>query len=174
MSLVSVAPLWLIAVLACAMLAAALEDIARLRISNLTSLVVFAGAIAAAVIAGPTWGLWQNGVVFLAILLLGTAAFSRGLLGGGDVKLFAAAGLWFDLGSALWFVALVFLSGGLVAIVYLLIRPFRRRAVAKKDRRIPYGIAIAVGMLAAALLDRGVVGRQDHQLPKFNIERYRS
>ena len=174
MNLVSVAPLWLLAVLACAMIAAAVEDIARLRISNVTRLLVFAGAIAAALIVGPAWALWQNGVVFLAVLLLGTGAFSRGLLGGGDVKLFAAAGLWFDLGSAVWFVALVFLSGGLVAVVYLLIRPFRRRAVAKKDRRIPYGIAIAVGMLAAALLDRGSTAREQHQPPNFNIERYRS
>jgi prepilin peptidase CpaA len=106
--------------------------------------------------------------------VLGTLAFSAGLLGGGDVKLFAAAGLWFDLRSGIGFVVLVFLSGGLVAIAYILSRLFRRSVTAKKDRRIPYGIAIAVGMLAVALLDRGYVGPLKPQPSQFDIQRYHS
>lgn len=136
------------------MLAAAVEDGARLRISNLTSLVVVLGAIAAAMVGGPTWSLWQNVAVFLIVLALGTLAFSAGWLGGGDVKLFAAAGLWFDLSSALWFVAAVFLAGGVVAVCYLLSRPFRRTAAGgRMNRRVPYGIAIAIGALAMVLID---------------------
>ena len=174
MNLVVAAPLWLIVLLGCAMLAAAVEDGLRFRISNVTTLVVLVAAVAAAFLAGPSWALWQNGVVFLVLLVLGTFAFSAGLLGGGDVKLFAAAGLWFDLRSGIGFVVLVFLSGGLVAIVYLLSRLFRRGATAKKDRRVPYGIAIAVGMLAVAVLDRGFVGHQGRQPAASNIERYHS
>ena len=170
MNLVVAAPQWLLVVLGLAMIAAAVEDATRLRISNVTSLVVLASAVGAALIVGPSWALWQNGVVFLAILAVGTAAFASGLLGGGDVKLFAAAGLWFDLHSAVGFVVLVFLSGGLVAIAYLASRPFRR-GPGKKDRRVPYGIAIAVGMLAAAVLDRGSLGHHQRQ---FDIQRYHS
>jgi prepilin peptidase CpaA len=174
LNLVAAAPLWLLTVLACAMLGAAAEDAVRLRISNVTSLIVLATAIAAALIAGPSWALWQNGVVFLAILVLGTVAFSSGLLGGGDVKLFAAAGLWFDLRSALWFVALVFLAGGVVAIAYMLTRPFRRRSAGKKGTRVPYGIAIALGMLAVAVLDRGSASRHERQLQQIRMMPSRS
>ncbi len=151
------------------MVAAAIEDAARFRISNLTSLAVLSGAIVAAVIAGPTVALWQNGAILLAILVLGTFAFSAGLFGGGDVKLFAAAGLWFDLRSALGFVALVFLSGGVVAVGYLVARPFRKRAADRKNSRIPYGIAIAVGMLAVIVMDRGLASHHAQSLPPVRI-----
>lgn len=155
MNLIPAAPLWLIILFALAMVAAAVEDAARLRISNITCLAVLATAIAAAFIEGPSPDLWQNVVVLVVMLALGTAAFSAGWLGGGDVKLLAAAGLWFDLRSGLWFVVATFLSGGLVAIAYLASRPLRPRAPSMKNSRIPYGIAIAVGALAMILLDHG-------------------
>ena len=156
MNLVSAAPLWLLVVLGCAMAAAAIEDALRLRISNVTTLVVLIGAIIAALVVGPSWALWQNVAVFAVILLLGTVAFSAGWLGGGDVKLLAAAGLWLDLRSALGFLAAVFLCGGLVAFCYVVSRPFRRKPMAGwKSRRIPYGIAIALGALAMILFDHG-------------------
>ena len=139
----------------------------RLKISNLTSLVVIAAAIAAAFMAGPTWGLWQNAAVFVGVLVIGTMAFSRGLLGGGDVKLLAAAGLWFDLSSVVGFIAMVFLSGGVVAIAYVLTGTLRRRTGNWKTRQIPYGIAIAVGVLGMMLLDRGSIGHQQHIPTKF-------
>lgn len=161
MNLVSGAPMWLAIVLACAMTAAAIEDAARLRISNITSLVVLAGAIAAAVIVGPSWALWQNLAVFAIILGLGTAAFAAGWFGGGDVKLLAAAGLWFDFQAAEALVLLVFLAGGLVAVGYLMARPFRSGATDKKSRRVPYGIAIAVGALAMILITREAPSARD-------------
>jgi prepilin peptidase CpaA len=169
LNLILAAPIWLIVLFGLAMVAAAIEDAARLRISNVTSLLVIVGAVAAAVIEGPSLGLWQNAVVFLAILLLGTAAFSAGWLGGGDVKLFAAAGLWFDLRSAIWFVALTFLAGGAVAIGYMVSRPFRRSAKSSRHTRIPYGIAIALGALAMVLLERGPPAHHERPLPPITI-----
>jgi prepilin peptidase CpaA len=154
LNLIAGAPVWLAILLACAMAAAAVEDAARFRISNLIAAAVLIGALVAAAIAGPSLGLWQNIAVFLILLLLGTGAFAAGWLGGGDVKLFAAAGLWFDLRVALAFVVLVFLAGGLVAIAYLIARPFRGEAADKKSRRVPYGVAIAVGALAMILISR--------------------
>jgi prepilin peptidase CpaA len=107
--------------------------------------------------------------VLVAILVVGTAAFSAGWLGGGDVKLFAAAGLWFDLRSAVWFVAFTFLAGGVVAVGYMLSRPFRRHAKGMKSTRIPYGIAIALGALAMVVLDRGTLGHHERPLPPIRI-----
>lgn len=174
MNLVAAAPLWLILIFACAMIASAIEDAARYRISNLTSLAVLAGAVVAAIIVGPTWALWQNGAVFVVLLVLGTAAFSAGLLGGGDVKLFAATGLWFDPISALMFVSLVFLSGGVVAIAYLATRHWRVRDKDKKSSRVPYGIAIALGALAMVLIDSRAVGHHPRPLAPLKIKPHQS
>jgi prepilin peptidase CpaA len=151
-------------VLGCAMVAAAVEDALRLRISNVTSLVVLVGAILAAVLHGPSWVLWQNLLAFAIVLTLGTVAFAAGWLGGGDVKLFAATALWFNLKSTVWLVALVFIAGGVVAVCYLLSRPFRRGVRGtKKGGRVPYGIAIAAGALIMGYLVRG--GIAHHPLP---------
>ena len=175
MNLVSLAPLWLAVLLGCALVAAAVEDAGRYRISNITSLVVLAGAICSAIIEGSSWALWQNGAVFVAVLLLGTAAFAARWLGGGDVKLFAATALWFDIRSAVWFIAFVFIAGGVVAIAYLLSRPLRRRHDGKiRGTRVPYGLAIALGALAIILADRGAVGHQGRQPLSPSIERYHS
>ena len=153
MNLVAGAPSWLVLPFACAMVAAAIEDAARLRISNPISILVVVGAIAAMVMVGPAWSLWQNLAVFVILLVLGTGAFAAGWMGGGDVKLFAAVGLWFGFISAVSFITFVLLAGGLVAIGYLLARPFRREAD-RKSRRVPYGIAIAIGAIAMILVSR--------------------
>ena len=161
LNLVAAAPSWLLAVFGCALVAAAIEDALRLRISNVTILFVFAGAIAAAILEGPSWMLWQNFSPVAAILMIGTFAFSAGLLGGGDVKLFAATALWFDLESALWFVALTFIAGGVVAVGYLLSRPWSGRTQGKRrERRVPYGIAIAAGALILGYLVHGPFGQK--------------
>lgn len=164
MNLIAAAPSWLLLIFGCAMSAGAIEDALRLRISNVTSLIVFLGAIVAAIVQGPSLALWQNVVAFTAILVLGTFAFSAGWLGGGDVKFFAATALWFDLKSAMWLVALIFLAGGALALCYLLSRPFRRDVRGtKKGGRIPYGIAIAAGALVLVYLGRA--SNNPHALP---------
>ena len=161
MNLVALSPLWLLAILAAALCAAAIEDAARLRISNITCLAVLAGAICAAVIHGLDVSLWQNVAVFLLVLVIGTVAFSAGWLGGGDVKLFAATALWFDFRAALWFVSLVFIAGGLLGIIYIMSRILLGRGATKKrnSRHVPYGIAIAMG----AILLIGISREQPQQ-----------
>ena len=127
MNLITYAPLWLAALTAIALLAGAAEDMIRLRISNVTVLIVLAAAIAAMAFAGFPGALWQNALVFLGILVLGTLAFSRELLGGGDVKLLAATGLWVGFDAAPWLLAAIFLAGGVVAVGYIIVRKMRGR-----------------------------------------------
>jgi prepilin peptidase CpaA len=99
-----------------------------------------------------------------------------GVIGAGDVKFFAAAGAW--LGPTLtWQAALIAaVTGGILAVVYLLMEKrlggaLRRMALAASSRSLsgipeqsvvpgvrhrplPYGVALAIGALAAAWLPR--------------------
>jgi prepilin peptidase CpaA len=151
MNLIVGAPWWLSTLLALVLCAAAVEDAVRLRISNLTCLAVIILALIAMAIHGFPPALWQNAVVFLLILVVGTAAFAARMLGGGDVKLLAALGLWMNFAGAVWLIAAVFLAGGVLAILFILTRPIRRRVSGSTEKsgsaRIPYGLAIAAGAL---------------------------
>ncbi len=161
MNLTAEAPQWLALILAILLIAAALEDAVRLRISNLTVGLVLVAAIVAAITAGFDLRLWQNLVVFLVLLAVGTPMFAAGRLGGGDVKLLASVGLWFDLAGAVWLLVAVALAGGVLALLILLIRSInwseeiRRRVVLlRPGGGIPYGVAIAAGALIAMAFQR--------------------
>lgn len=151
MNLLAVAPGWLLIVLGAAVIVAAIEDAVRLRISNITVLVVIVAGVVAGLIGGADLSLWENLAVFGAILVAGTALFSAGMVGGGDVKLFAAVGLWVDFERAVILVAAVFIAGGLLALVILCWRLLIRRTegvtMKVRSKRIPYGVAIALGAL---------------------------
>ena len=97
----------------------------------------------------------------VAVLVAGAVLFSRGLLGGGDVKLLAAATLWVGPAGTLTLLALTGLCGGLLCLLAL--TPLGQIAIAASghavleqeggadDKRpvvVPYGVAIS----AAALL----------------------
>lgn len=155
MNLVSTAPVWLLVILALLLVAAAIEDGLRLRIANLTSLGVALSAVAAMALHGFSFSLWQNALVFAGLLAIGTAAFSTGNIGGGDVKLLAATGLWFSLSAAAWLLAAVFLAGGALAAIMLSTRSIRSRLAGKGRAprgKIPYGIAIVAGTAMVIVL----------------------
>jgi prepilin peptidase CpaA len=147
MNLIIGAPWWLVAFLVLVLIAAALEDALRFRISNITCAAVFAGALVAMALHGFAWDLWQNALLCLAILAVGTIAFAAGWLGGGDIKLLAAIGLWFDLSAAAGLIAAVFVAGGLVGLLYIGGRRLvhATRLSAARQAKIPYGLAIVAG-----------------------------
>jgi len=172
MNLIVTAPIWLVGLLLLALLAAAIEDAIRLRISNPTCLAVFITAIVAMGMHGFPLALWQNLVVFLAILVLGTGAFSMGWLGGGDVKLLAALGLWVNFRGALLLISGTFVAGGIVALFYLAARLVSRSKITAegKGRRIPYGLAITAGALLTFVIQHGQV-RQNTYIEKLKAQR---
>ena len=157
MNLVPDSPIWLVAILFAALMAAAAEDFVRLKISNLTCIIVVVTAVIAALLQGISIELWQNAVVFAVLLGLGFILFATNKMGGGDVKLLASVGLWVDIQSAVWLVVTTLLVGGLLALVYLAIRYGRAGGTGRKyqSKGIPYGIAIAAG---AALIFAGQLG----------------
>ncbi len=93
-------------------------------------------------------------------LVLGMAMFALGWIGGGDAKLFAAAGLWLGMPAAVTYLAVTGVSGGALALALLglrsmWLRPYVQSGpawfgrLAKPGENVPYGVAIAAGALAA-------------------------
>lgn len=158
MNLALLAPQWAVLTLIALLSLAALQDAIQLKISNLISGAVLLLAVVTAMLVGPKLSLWENLLVFAIALTVGTWLFGRGILGGGDVKLFAVTVLWFDLGGAARLLLAVAIAGGLLALVILLLRTIgwsegiRKRVVVLRAKGgIPYGIAIAAGAIAAVL-----------------------
>lgn len=135
--------------------AAALQDLWRLRISNILPVMLVA--------LFPLWvwrtgfetDLWQNAALFAFSLSAGLLLFSRKWLGGGDVKLFAASALWFDFHAAPYLLMAITLGGGVLGLLFILVRRLLPKNTAeltgwvclKPKGPIPYGIAIAVGSI---------------------------
>jgi prepilin peptidase CpaA len=138
--------------------AAAVEDVLRLRVSNVIVIVILVAAAAAAGLAGLSLVLWENFIVFLVLLAGGTMLFAAGKVGGGDVKLLAAVGLWMDLERAMILLAAVFVSGGLIALAVLVPRLVRGRTdpttARGQARGVPYAVAIALGAFIVIGLQR--------------------
>ena len=159
MNLAMSGPQWAVLALLALLALAAIEDAVRLRISNLLSLAVLALGIVTAIMVGPRLALWENLAVFAAVLTIGTFLFSRGKMGGGDIKLFAAVGLWFDLEGAARLLLAVAIAGGLLALLVLGLRMvgwsegMRDRVMVLRSKGgIPYGIAIAAGAALAVMM----------------------
>ena len=139
MNLVASAPTWLIALLAAAFAAAAIEDAIRLRISNVTCLVVLVAAIVAMALQGfPARAVAEPGRVCGA---------ARGRHSGfrerqgrrREIKLLACLGLWVNLSAALWLVASIFLAGGVIALIYLAVGVVRRSRRRDDGKRLGQG-----------------------------------
>jgi prepilin peptidase CpaA len=98
------------------------------------------------------------------VIVFGGVLFSRGWIGGGDVKLLAAAALWAGAGAFPPLLLLTGLIGGLLALFFL--TPLGARITAARDPRpervsadnprmrgtpLPYGVAIAAAGLLVTL-----------------------
>jgi prepilin peptidase CpaA len=157
MNLLALAPTWLIALLYGLLVLAALEDGWRMRISNWTSGAIAVAAFVAVGLAGPISGLWQNLALFVGVLAVGTLLFSRKIMGGGDIKLLAAAALWCNLSAGWKMLVAVAIAGGIEALLLILLRKLNwseaagdRFPMLRRRGGIPYGIAIAAGVILVA------------------------
>lgn len=139
------------------LVAAAIEDMAKLRISNIFPMLVMGLFVVWVAMTGWESDIWHNGVMFLAVFALGSGLFALRWMGGGDVKLLAACALWFDWTAALpWFVY-VTVGGGILALLIIAGRRLVPRtaregsslAIFAASGPIPYGVAIALGTIMA-------------------------
>jgi prepilin peptidase CpaA len=135
---------------------AAWLDLTRRRIPNwLCGLTVIAG-LAVAGAAGGFAELGSHALHVAAALLGGMVLFALGGIGGGDAKFYAGVAAWFGLGQGALLLVSVALSGLVLLIVWFIYRRARRIPLrpSKKDPMdsLPYGIAIAAGAIAAAVM----------------------
>jgi prepilin peptidase CpaA len=139
------------------MLIAAIEDLRRLVIPNAVVMGLctlwplqlasaadtsLSGSAAAALCAA-------------AVFVAGAILFSRGLMGGGDVKLLTVATLWAGPGGTPTLLIITAVLGGLLTLA--LLSPLALRAVfapsasAAKRMPVPYGVAIAGAALIVTI-----------------------
>ncbi|HUJ98242.1 MAG TPA: prepilin peptidase [Stellaceae bacterium] len=143
-----------------ALVAAAITDAATYLIPHRYPAAV---ALAFAFYAiGKPAPVWYYGAASAALLLaVGILLFDRGILGGGDVKLLAAAALWAGFDQLPLMLMVTSLAGGALALAHLSplgrLMPARPGTPAQADLRnrlqqpIPFGVAIATGGVAVAL-----------------------
>jgi prepilin peptidase CpaA len=141
------------------LLIAAANDIASMTIPNWVSVFL--------ALSFPFFAYWLDFSFFdilwhfvfgAFVLALGIGLFSAGFLGGGDVKVLAAAAVWTGLDGFAAFLTATLLAGGGLAVILL---AARRLAEPHDDRPAflnrlldpgngaPYAVAIAVGGLMA-------------------------
>jgi Flp pilus assembly protein protease CpaA len=121
------------------LLSAAWCDVTTRRIPNR---IVTLGSVAALV-----WAISPAGPGLLMSLLGGVVALITflalhwlGWMGAGDVKLAGAAGLYFTPSQAFNLCLTIFITGGLIALLW------RWQAREGLKERIPYGLAIGLGV----------------------------
>jgi prepilin peptidase CpaA len=136
----------LLALLAIALVVAAVGDWRRRLIENWLTGGIALSAPLLWVAQG--YGLWPDvGVqvlLALGLFLFFLIFFALGAMGGGDVKLIAALGLWFPLGSMMNLLVIMSILGGILTLAMLI-----HHRIARKPGRpeIPYGIAISAAGL---------------------------
>src|SRR5579864_8597781 len=147
------------------MAAAAVEDFRRLIIPNmLVIMLVGLWPVYFAAVAPSLYGALAAIGCAVAVFIGGAILFSRGYLGGGDVKLLSAATLWAGPGGTPELLLLTGVLGGALAL-FLLLPPGGQLAIAARQllgqppapparglsMPIPYGVAIAGAALLVTL-----------------------
>jgi prepilin peptidase CpaA len=142
--------------------AGAWQDFATRTIPDEVNALLFVVGGLARLVQGPQ-ELFYSGLSALMLFLLFMSVYSRGLIGGGDVKFMTACAVGLSPFDCYRFVVVTALAGGILGITYLLLSrrlvPMRlskrtsllRRVIANEAWRIrrrgplPYGVAIAAG-----------------------------
>ena len=148
------------------MATSAIEDLRRLIIPNVM-IVGLCVLWPLYVATAPMLTLAAAGFAALcaaAVFLAGALLFARGLIGGGDVKLLAAATLWAGPAATLPLLVLTGLLGGLLCLFLVTplgallaaLRPTLRDPSSDPARRadrilVPYGVAISAASLIVTI-----------------------
>ena len=152
---------FVLGVFAALVIGAAVRDLASFTIPNWISLALVLAFAPAALLAHVSLAdIGLSFAVGAGVLILAAGMFALGWIGGGDAKLMAAAALWLGLRGLAPFAIYTAIAGGLLALALVALRsawvrpltagaPAWTQRLATPGESAPYGVAIAVGALAA-------------------------
>jgi prepilin peptidase CpaA len=90
-------------------------------------------------------------LVMAALTAAGTLVYSRGGIGGGDIKLAIAASGMLSFPLCLPFLLYSAIGGGLLAVGFLIVRRQSRASASGKRETLPYAVAFVFGAVLVAL-----------------------
>ncbi len=151
---------------------AAYGDIRTRRIPNWVIIAVAVpGIVYSVAVASVGPGLLRSVEGFAVGMLCWLPFYIAGWLGAGDVKLFAAAGVWLGPLRTVEAAVIAAVVGGLLAVVWMVVSYGMRRSAStlslavslpsilattaspeRARRTLPYGVALALGALSAGWL----------------------
>lgn len=99
----------------------------------------------AAGLAGGAWALAHLAVALAAGMLL----YALRMWGGGDAKFYAATAAWFQLWDFPRLAVSIAFAGLILLVVWFGTRQIRGAPKTDKNKELPYGVAIALGGIAA-------------------------
>lgn len=135
---------------------AAISDLLTMKIPDHLSIILALSFLAIAPFAAlPIQIIGMHLLAAFIVFSACFALFAVNVMGGGDAKLLSAAAIWFGFNqSLLGFIIYVGLAGGILALLILIIRARWNTILAMGlpvpssiilAKKIPYGIAIAIG-----------------------------
>ena len=137
---------------------AGITDAMSFTIPNKVSAVLLAGFIVLVPFSGLSLAdIGSHIFVGFITLLIGFILFARGYLGGGDVKIIAAIGLWLGMDQMIPFLLATAFLGGLLSLAVLYLRAMPLPTLLQRQKwllniqcgeaAVPYGIAIGLAGL---------------------------
>ncbi len=81
-------------------------------------------------------------------MIVGIALFALRWWGGGDAKFYAAVATWFSITDFFPLIFWISLAGLVLVLGLFVLRRFKKRPAGEAGKAIPYGVAIAAGMIA--------------------------
>lgn len=146
-------PLLCVLVALSCLVAAAVFDMVTFEIPDTLSIVILAAAFGYGW-ATPGFGWVSHGLAVLAMFVVGLLLFSRGWMGGGDIKVLVAVAGWTGLAGLPMQLAYVAIAGGMLALVLIIVRrglaatgrgPEVLPKLFRIDAPLPYAVAILFG-----------------------------
>ena len=140
---------------------AAISDVSRYRIPNWIPLSIVISLIIILIAMSAEHHVFlASAISGLIGLGVGCILFRLRLMGGGDGKLFAACAAWFNSGALLAVAFFIAVAGVCLSLLYLGVRSLQPAVSTESGKasfrsalksRVPYGVAIAVGVVAASI-----------------------
>lgn len=155
----TLAMLLVLIALAC-LVAAAAFDVVTFEIPDTLSIVLLVTALIYGWLT-PGFAWLSHGLAVLLMFAIGLLVFSRGWMGGGDIKVLVAVAGWTGLSGMPMQLAYVAIAGGGLALVLIIARrglaaagrtPDALPKLFQPDAPLPYAVAILVGTVWWAVL----------------------